>query len=325
MVRDEIRERFGYPDEKLHVIRNAVDGAAFHPGLRADREPRARSATGIPTDATVFLLVGSGFERKGVATAIRALARAAGARRTSSSSAATSTSQRYARLARRSALAGRVHDRRAADRSAPVLRRRPTRSCCRRSTTRARTRRSRRWRAGCRSSPAPSPASAELVTEHDAGFVCDSRDVAGARRAHARAARPATRARAWASNARDAVRAAHARGDDARSSCSVQRAARGERRRMRRSRARRSPTADAARPRRPRASDARAAGAILRVRRAAALIARARGARPLSPPRTFPMTGPHPLPPPPPLRPPVLVGVRARGARDGRRSPPATC
>jgi UDP-glucose:(heptosyl)LPS alpha-1,3-glucosyltransferase len=73
MVRDEIRQRFGVPDEKLHVIYNAVDSEAFHPGLSAYRAV-VREKLGIPGEALVYLLVGSGFERKGVATAIEALA-----------------------------------------------------------------------------------------------------------------------------------------------------------------------------------------------------------------------------------------------------------
>jgi UDP-glucose:(heptosyl)LPS alpha-1,3-glucosyltransferase len=73
MVRDEIKARFDLPDERLPVIYNAVDAAAFHPGLREHSE-RLRARYKIPAEATVFLLVGSGYERKGVATAIAALA-----------------------------------------------------------------------------------------------------------------------------------------------------------------------------------------------------------------------------------------------------------
>jgi UDP-glucose:(heptosyl)LPS alpha-1,3-glucosyltransferase len=73
MVRDEIRARFNLPDDRLPVIYNAVDSVAFHPGLREHRE-RLRARYKIPPEATVFVLVGSGYERKGVATAIAALA-----------------------------------------------------------------------------------------------------------------------------------------------------------------------------------------------------------------------------------------------------------
>ncbi len=73
MVRDEIKARFKLPDDRLPVVYNAVDSAAFHPNLREHRE-RLRARYKIPEEATVFILVGSGYERKGVATAIAALA-----------------------------------------------------------------------------------------------------------------------------------------------------------------------------------------------------------------------------------------------------------
>jgi UDP-glucose:(heptosyl)LPS alpha-1,3-glucosyltransferase len=73
MVKDEIRARFAVPEEKLRVIYNAVDAEAFSPALR-DARAATLAGLGIPVEALVFLLVGSGFERKGVATAIEALA-----------------------------------------------------------------------------------------------------------------------------------------------------------------------------------------------------------------------------------------------------------
>jgi UDP-glucose:(heptosyl)LPS alpha-1,3-glucosyltransferase len=72
MVRDEIRTRFAVPDARLHVIYNPVDSTAYSPNARKDRaEIRARHR--IAQDAFVCLHVGSGFERKGVATSIDAL------------------------------------------------------------------------------------------------------------------------------------------------------------------------------------------------------------------------------------------------------------
>jgi len=73
MVRAEIMTRFGLPEERLPVIYNAVDSAAFHPDLREQRDS-VRTLFNLPPEATIFLLVGSGYERKGVATAISALA-----------------------------------------------------------------------------------------------------------------------------------------------------------------------------------------------------------------------------------------------------------
>jgi UDP-glucose:(heptosyl)LPS alpha-1,3-glucosyltransferase len=66
MVRDEIRERFDVPHEKLRVVYNAVDTKVFSPALREHRAA-LRDKLGIAQDAIVFLLVGSGYERKGVA------------------------------------------------------------------------------------------------------------------------------------------------------------------------------------------------------------------------------------------------------------------
>jgi UDP-glucose:(heptosyl)LPS alpha-1,3-glucosyltransferase len=176
MVRDEIRERFRYPDEKLHVIRNAVDGAVFHPGLRADRE-RVCAAHRIPASDTVFLLVGSGYERKGVAVAIRAMA-ALPATTHLVVVGHESHPQRYARLARSLALSGRVHiagpqtDPRpyfgAAD--AFVL---PTLyDPCPNAALEA---------MACALPVVTSTKSgvAELLAEHDAGRACPSQDVAG--------------------------------------------------------------------------------------------------------------------------------------------------
>ena len=73
MVRDEIRQTFGVAGDKLRLIHNAVDSQAFSPALREARGP-TREKLGIGDDVLVYLLVGSGFERKGAATAIEAMA-----------------------------------------------------------------------------------------------------------------------------------------------------------------------------------------------------------------------------------------------------------
>lgn len=73
MVKEEVKRYFGVADDKLHVIYNGIDLDEFHPGLRRHRgEVRARF--NIPDAATLFLLVGSGFERKGVALLLDAMA-----------------------------------------------------------------------------------------------------------------------------------------------------------------------------------------------------------------------------------------------------------
>ncbi|MHB8536320.1 MAG: glycosyltransferase family 4 protein [Sulfuricaulis sp.] len=73
MVREEIRRYFRIADDRLHVIYSGVDTAAFHPDLKKHRRD-IRARHGIPQDATLFLFVGSGFERKGMAALLQAMA-----------------------------------------------------------------------------------------------------------------------------------------------------------------------------------------------------------------------------------------------------------
>lgn len=74
MVKNEIARHFATPQAKLVLIRNAVDGARFHPGLREELGPGVRQQLSIPNDAIVFAHVGSGFARKGVGAMLEALA-----------------------------------------------------------------------------------------------------------------------------------------------------------------------------------------------------------------------------------------------------------
>jgi UDP-glucose:(heptosyl)LPS alpha-1,3-glucosyltransferase len=74
MVRREIFDRFGTPADRLVLIRNAVDSATFHPGLRDESREGVRQQLGLARDAFVVAHVGSGFERKGVATLLAAIA-----------------------------------------------------------------------------------------------------------------------------------------------------------------------------------------------------------------------------------------------------------
>jgi UDP-glucose:(heptosyl)LPS alpha-1,3-glucosyltransferase len=73
MVRDEILGYFDIPENKLHVIYSGVDTDRFHPRLKEHRH-NIRESLEIPNDHSLFLFVGSGFERKGAAAVIRALA-----------------------------------------------------------------------------------------------------------------------------------------------------------------------------------------------------------------------------------------------------------
>lgn len=74
MVKEEIMRHFGVAQDKLHVIYSGVDLEAFHPRLKEMHRQAVRARLGIPVDSTLFLFVGSGFERKGLAAALRALA-----------------------------------------------------------------------------------------------------------------------------------------------------------------------------------------------------------------------------------------------------------
>lgn len=66
MVRDEIIQHYGLAEARLPVIRNAVDGSQFHPGLRDAHRAEMRLRLSLDDTQPVFLCVGSGFERKGV-------------------------------------------------------------------------------------------------------------------------------------------------------------------------------------------------------------------------------------------------------------------
>ena len=79
MVKEEVRRHFGLAEEKLHVIYNGVDLAAFNPSLRAEWRARKRAELGISDSAMVFLFVGSGFARKGVPQLLRAMTGVRGA------------------------------------------------------------------------------------------------------------------------------------------------------------------------------------------------------------------------------------------------------
>jgi UDP-glucose:(heptosyl)LPS alpha-1,3-glucosyltransferase len=72
MVRDDIAGRFPEAAGKLHVIYNGIDLEQFHPGLRELHRDAVRTRLGAGGTAPVILYVGSGYERKGVATLIEA-------------------------------------------------------------------------------------------------------------------------------------------------------------------------------------------------------------------------------------------------------------
>jgi len=73
MVKEEIIRHYGYPAERIPVIYNGVPARVpLCDGERA----RRRKELGLAESTTVFLFAGSGWERKGLAHAIRALGEA---------------------------------------------------------------------------------------------------------------------------------------------------------------------------------------------------------------------------------------------------------
>lgn len=73
MVKREIMEDFQLPEHKIAVIYNAIDAQRFTPGTPQQRQQLCQQLD-IPESACLFIFVGSGFARKGLADALRALA-----------------------------------------------------------------------------------------------------------------------------------------------------------------------------------------------------------------------------------------------------------
>jgi UDP-glucose:(heptosyl)LPS alpha-1,3-glucosyltransferase len=70
----EIARLHGVPGDRLSVVYNGVDLTRFHPDHRHRLRAAARSEAGVPAAVWTALFAGSGFERKGLATALQALA-----------------------------------------------------------------------------------------------------------------------------------------------------------------------------------------------------------------------------------------------------------
>ena len=71
MVKEEIVREYGYPAERIHVVYNGLPATASSPELRA----QTREQLGLAASDYVLLFAGSGWERKGLATAIAAVER----------------------------------------------------------------------------------------------------------------------------------------------------------------------------------------------------------------------------------------------------------
>jgi UDP-glucose:(heptosyl)LPS alpha-1,3-glucosyltransferase len=70
----EIARLYGVAGTRLSAVYNGVDLARFHPDNRGRYRAAARAEVGVAAEAWVALFAGSGFERKGLATAVEALA-----------------------------------------------------------------------------------------------------------------------------------------------------------------------------------------------------------------------------------------------------------
>lgn len=70
MVAGEIREYYDFPEERLSVIYNGI-GASISPAPK----PQSRKKLGVPDRAFCALFVGTGWERKGLKTAVEAIDR----------------------------------------------------------------------------------------------------------------------------------------------------------------------------------------------------------------------------------------------------------
>lgn len=106
MVMQEIVDHFRVDASKLRLVYNGVDTEKYHPRLRSQRAA-IRTELGIPDEATAFLFVGSGFERKGLIQAMKALSDVPGAHLMVVGK--DKASGRFQRRAQQSRLASRVH------------------------------------------------------------------------------------------------------------------------------------------------------------------------------------------------------------------------
>ena len=149
MVAGEIRRRFAVQEDRLHVIYNGVDLDAFHPRLRDQHRREVRARLDIADSEMVYLMVGSGFERKGVPQLLEALARLSNRAARLVVVGADRRTNALRRRADALGLGSRVIFAERNARCGPGMER-PTVLSCRRSMTRFRMPRWRPWRADCR-------------------------------------------------------------------------------------------------------------------------------------------------------------------------------
>ncbi len=72
MVREDVQRFYQVPNKKLVTIYNGIDPQAYCP-QNSETRSQMRVSLSIPGDGLTYVFVGSGFKRKGLETAIRAL------------------------------------------------------------------------------------------------------------------------------------------------------------------------------------------------------------------------------------------------------------
>jgi len=105
--KQEIRDLYGTPSDRVTVVYNGVDLDRFHPDNRPRWRGETRSALGISSEAWLVAFVGSGFERKGLGPLLEAMARL-GDRRAHLLVAGKGRAERYRDSAARLGLGGAV-------------------------------------------------------------------------------------------------------------------------------------------------------------------------------------------------------------------------
>jgi UDP-glucose:(heptosyl)LPS alpha-1,3-glucosyltransferase len=75
MVADEIVAHFSYPRERIHLIPNGIDLSKFKADALAVLREESRKKLDLAAGKKILVTIGSGYERKGVAQSIEALAR----------------------------------------------------------------------------------------------------------------------------------------------------------------------------------------------------------------------------------------------------------
>ena len=74
MVAEDIVRHFDFPRARIHLVPNGIDLSRFRLEARGEERAAARAKLGVAANEPVVLFVGSGFERKGLRSAIHAAA-----------------------------------------------------------------------------------------------------------------------------------------------------------------------------------------------------------------------------------------------------------